>query len=155
MAVLQRLPSDERGVAAVEFALLGSTFLLLVSMIFELGLMLFTQSVLNNAVREGARLIRIGQASTSSVFVTKVCDKVGLLVPSCATSLKYSVQAASAFSSLSTAGVLSNQYNPGTSAQDVVAQIGYSRITILPWASTYLNGTNLFVATIAFQNDPY
>jgi Flp pilus assembly protein TadG len=154
-AVLQRFPRDEKGVAAVEFALLGSTFLLLVSMIFELSLMLFTQSALNEAVRDGARLIRIGQASTSSIFVAQVCARAGALVPSCTTSLQYTVQAASSFSALSTAGALSNQYNPGTSAQDVVVQIGYSRITILQWASTFLGATDLLVSTIAFQNDPY
>jgi Flp pilus assembly protein TadG len=135
--------------------LLGSTFLLLVCMTFELGLLLFTQSVLNDAVRDGARLIRVGQASTSTVFVAKVCAKAGPLVPSCTTSLKYKVQAAAAFSSLSATTALTNQYNAGTSAQDVIVQVGYSRLTILPWASTYLNGTNLLVSTIAFQNDPY
>jgi Flp pilus assembly protein TadG len=135
--------------------MLGSIFLLLVCMTFELGLLLFTQSVLNDAARDGARLIRTGQAPTSATFVTKVCDKAGLLIPSCSTSLVYSVQAAAAFSSLTTGGALSNQYNPGTSAQDVVVQVGYNRATIIPWTSTYLQSTNLLVAAVAFQNDPY
>lgn len=154
-SALRRFGRDDRGVAAVEFALLGSTFLLLVCMIFELGLLLFTQSVLNDAVRDGARLIRMGQASTSAIFVAKVCAKAGPLVPSCTTALKYKVQAAAAFSSLSATTALANQYNAGTSAQDVIVQIGYSRLTIVPWTSTYLNATNLLVSTIAFQNDPY
>ena len=146
---------DDRGVAAVEFALVGSSFLLMACMILELGLLLFTQSVLNDAVRDGARLIQMGQASTSPTFVTKVCDKAGTLVPACTTSLQYKVQAADAFASLSATTALANQYNPGSSQQDVIVQIGYSRVTILPWASTYLNGTNLLVSTIAFQNDSY
>jgi Flp pilus assembly protein TadG len=153
--ILRRFGRNDSGVAAVEFALLGSTFLLLVCMTLELGLLLFTQSVLNDAVRDGARLIRVGQAETSDVFVAKVCAKAGPLVPSCTTSLKYKVQAAASFSSLSATTALANQYDAGDSAQDVIVQIGYSRLTILPWTSTYLSGTNLLVATIAFQNDPY
>ena len=141
--------------AAVEFAILGSTFLLLVCVIFEIGLLVFTQSVLNDALRDGARLIRLGQATTGTVFVAKVCDKAGSLIPSCTTSLQYEVQAANSFSALTASGTLSNRYNAGTSAQDVVAQVGYSRITILPWTSTYLPGTGLLVSTIAFQNDSY
>jgi Flp pilus assembly protein TadG len=152
---MQRFARDDEGVAAVEFAVVGSIFLLVVCVMFELGLLLFTQSVLNDAVRDGARLIRLGQASTSAPFIAKVCAKAGPLVPSCTTSLKYKVQAATAFSLLSATTALSNQYNAGTAGQDVIVQIGYSRLTILPWTTTYLNGTNLLVSTIAFQNDPY
>ena len=79
---LRRLARDDDGAVAIEFALVGSTFLLLVCMTFELGLMLFTQSVLNDAARDGARLIRVGQASTSDIFIAQVCAKVGALVPS-------------------------------------------------------------------------
>ncbi len=152
---LRRLARDDDGAVAIEFALVGSTFLLLVCMTFELGLMLFTQSVLNDAARDGARLIRVGQASTSDIFIAKVCAKVGALVPSCTTALTYNVQAAASFSSLSTGGALNNQYNPGSSGQDVVAEVGYTRATIIPWTSTYLRSANLQVATVAFQNDPY
>ncbi len=152
---LRRLAHDDDGAAAVEFALVGSTFLLLVCMTFELGLMLFTQSVLNDAARDGARLIRTGQANTSTIFIAQVCAKVGALVPSCTTTLTYKVQAAASFNSLATGGALTNQYNPGTSGQDVVAEVGYTRATIIPWTSTYLHSANLQVATVAFQNDPY
>jgi Flp pilus assembly protein TadG len=154
-AALRQFGRDDRGGAAVEFALLGSTFLLLVCMILELGLLLFTQSVLNDAVRDGARLIRLGQADTSAIFVAKVCAKAGPLVPSCTTSLKYKVQAADTFNALSATTALANQYDSGASGQSVIVQIGYSRLTLVPWTSSYLLGTNLLVSTVALQNDPY
>lgn len=153
--LMRQLMGDCSGAVAIEFAILGSTFLLLVCMTFELGLLLFTQSVLNDAARDGARLIRTGQAATSAIFVAKVCAKVGTLIPSCTTALAYKVQAAATFGSLTTGGALNNTYNPGTTAQDVLVQVGYTRTTIVPWTSTYLHTTNLLQATVAFQNDPY
>jgi len=46
---------DEHGVAAVEFALLLPIILLILVGTIEFGLMMFTQEVLTNASREGAR----------------------------------------------------------------------------------------------------
>ena len=57
---------DARGAAAIEFALVGSTFRMMLLAAFEFGFMLFVQSVLDNAARDAARRIRTGQAQTSS-----------------------------------------------------------------------------------------
>ncbi len=154
--LLARLWRRDDAVAAVEFALLGSTFLLLVCMIFELGLILFTQAVMDNALRDASRQIMTGQITTSSAFVTQVCNEAGTLITNCSSNLKYYVQANSQFSSITPQTTFSsNSFSAGSSTNDdILAQIAYSRSTIIPWASTYLHGTNLIVSTVAFQNEP-
>ena len=155
--VLARLLRRDDAVAAIEFALLGSTFLLLVCMIFELGLILFTQSVMDNALRDAARQIMTGQITTSSTFVTRVCNETGSLVTNCSSGgLKYYVQANSQFSSMTIQTTFaSNSFSAGsTTNDDILAQIAYNRSTIIPWASTYLHGSNLIVSTVAFQLEP-
>src|SRR5208282_698820 len=99
--VLTRLWRRDDAVAAIEFALLGSTFLLLVCMIFELGLILFTQSVMDNALRDASRQIMTGQITTSGAFVTQVCNEAGTLITNCSSGgLKYYVQANSLFNAM-------------------------------------------------------
>jgi Flp pilus assembly protein TadG len=154
--VLARLWRRDDAVVAIEFALLGSTFLLLVCMIFELGLILFTQSVMDNALRDASRQVMIGQITTGSAFQAQVCNETGSLVTNCTTNLKYYVQANSLFSAITPQTAFSsNSFSAGSSTNnDVLAQIAYQRSTIIPWAATYLHGTNLIVSTLAFQNEP-
>ncbi len=150
----RRLVRDTRAAATVEFALLGSIFILLVCMTLELGLV---QSVMDNALRDAARLIRTNQASSSSTFVSAVCGEVGnVLVTSCSTSLQYYVASASSFSSLTAkTSTLPNTYTAGSSASDMIAQIAYKRNTIIPWAAKFLGNSDLLISTVAFQNEPY
>src|ERR1700730_14880539 len=68
----------ERGVSSVEFAIVGPVFLMLLLGIFELGSMVFVQSVLDGSARQAARLIRTGQAqnsgNTQTFFQTNLCN---------------------------------------------------------------------------------
>ena len=143
--------------AAIEFAMVGSIFVLLVCMTLELGLTLFTQSVMENALRDAARLIRTNQATNSSTFVSAVCKEVGtVLIKSCSTNLQYYVASASSFSTLhAKSGTLPNSYSRGSSGSDMLAQIAYKRSTLIPWAAKFLGNSDLLIATVAFQNQPY
>jgi len=154
---LRRLVRDTRAAAAIEFAMVGSIFLLLVCMTLELGLVLFTQSVMDNALRDAARLIRTDQASSSSTFVSAVCKEVGtVLITSCSTNLQYYVATASSFKSLTAkTGTLPNTYTAGSSATDMLAQIAYKRPTLIPWTTQFLGSSDLLISTVAFQNEPY
>jgi len=153
---LRGLMSDSGGAAALEFALVGSTFLTLVCVMIELGLILFTQSLLDNGVRDGARLIRTNQASSSTIFVAKVCGDVGSLIPSCTTNLQYYVASAAAFSSLKAkTSTLPKTYTAGKTGSDMIAQVAYKRTSLISWASKYLGASDLLISTIAFQNEPY
>jgi len=41
------------------------------------------------------------------------------------------------------------------SADDVLAQVAYSRTSLIPWAAHYLNNSNMIISTLAFQNEPF
>src|ERR1700690_836851 len=74
----------ESGAAAVEFGIIGSTFMLMLVASFEFGYMLFIQSVLDNSARDAARLVRTGQAqgtaNPQTTFSTLLCNDVGALI---------------------------------------------------------------------------
>lgn len=159
--LLARLLRDSAAAAAVEFAIIGSMFLLLVCMMVEVDLIMFTQSVLDNAARDAGRLIQTGQVQAAggaaTLFTNQLCSDVGTLIP-CA-KLQYNVQSAASFSALNTTVTSSNGtmtgtgFSPGTSGQDVLVQVGYYRPTIIPWTAKYLYGNRLLISTVAFQND--
>ena len=50
---------------------------------------------------------------------------------------------------------LPNTYTAGSSASDMIAQVGYKRNTIIPWTAKFLGNSDLLIATVAFQNEPY
>lgn len=155
-ALARRLYRSERAVAATEFALLAPIFMLFVCMLLELGLVLFTQSALDNAARDGARGLRTNKITTSTEFTNAVCGDLGTLISSCTSKIQYYIQASSAFSSLSAhTGALGTTFITGSAGQDMLVQVGYSRTSIIPWAAVYLGGSQQITSTVAFQNEPY
>jgi Flp pilus assembly protein TadG len=68
---------DDRGAAAVEFALVAPLFLLMLGVVLETGLMLFTEYVLQSSAQEAGRLVRTGQAHEkkfdAAQFKTQLC----------------------------------------------------------------------------------
>ena len=101
----------------------------------ELGLLLLTQSVLNDAVRDGARLIRVGQADTSSIFVAKVCAKAGPLVPSLHDQPQIQGAGGKSFGALSATTALANQYDAGIPRTMSSSRSDTAAITLLPWTA--------------------
>jgi Flp pilus assembly protein TadG len=61
---------SERGSAAVEFALLLPIFLILVFGIMDFGMLIYSQNVVNNAARDGARTATLGGTLDQSVNTT-------------------------------------------------------------------------------------
>lgn len=162
---------DARGAAALEFALVGSTFMIMLLACFEFGYMLFVQSVLDNAARDSARLIRTGQAQTSSnptsTFQTLLCNEVGSLI-GCG-NIVYQAQVFNDWSSAQTAvntpasrdangKFVSAGFSAGTQQQIVVVTVTYNYPFFTPLIANMLGGgTNsaLLMSTIVFQNEPY
>ena len=60
----------ERGAAAVEFALILPLMLLLVGGIVDFGRFFYTQNIVVNAAREGARSRALGYSTAASTTVT-------------------------------------------------------------------------------------
>lgn len=69
MILVKRRNRSRRAASAVEFAFVAIVFFMLMMGIFEYARYLFTQQLLNNAAREGARyaVTNLGTASTTDV----------------------------------------------------------------------------------------
>ncbi len=162
---LRSLVRNKRGVAALEFAIVAPVVLLLLAGVIENGIVLFTQSLLDNAARDAARLIQTGQVAQGgslSAFTTQLCNDVSGYIP-CG-SLQYYVQSGTTFSSLSVSvtnnnGTMANNgsFDAGDPSSDVAVQVGYNRPYLIPLVGKYMsaNGSTLLVSTVIFQNEPY
>lgn len=161
-----------RGATALEFALILPFFILVVTMILELSFVFVVQEMLDNAARDAARQLRIGNLSGSSYassLTTVICNDLTFsnftLVPSCASNIQLYVAAATSgspagtgFTTLKTAAV-SGQTMAQTQATvsanyDVLLQIGYSYPWMLPGLKL-VTGNAMLISTIAFQTEPY
>lgn len=163
---IARRLGDDRGVAAVDFALAGPVAILLACMIVDFGLTLFAQAALDNATRDASRLIMTGQVQlaggSATPFTTQLCSDLGSLVP-CA-SVQYTVQAAGSFSALTPVAanssgtkLSSTSFNPGSAGQDVLVQVAYFRVPLIPWLGQVIGGSGgtLLLSSVTFQNEPY
>ena len=106
--------------------------------------------------------MKIGTIKTSTDFATAVCNDLSALMTCSA--IKYNVVSGSNFASLSTSVTVDSQnrmtgthFVPGTSGQDVVVQVSYTRTLVMPVVNAVLgaNGSVLLVSTLAFQNEPF
>lgn len=95
------------GSAAVEFALVAGPFFYVLGCTCETGLLLFTEYVMQNSVQDAARLIRTGQASSSSgtatitaaQFKTQICNNVNIIID-CDNKVTVYVNSATSFATL-------------------------------------------------------
>ncbi|MCX7384710.1 MAG: pilus assembly protein [Alphaproteobacteria bacterium] len=159
---------DRRGIHALEFALVGPVFMLFVGMIFDVGILLYQQAMIDNANIRASRLIRTGQIQLAggsvTPFTTQLCTDLTNIVDAC-TNIQYKVTSAAAFASLSSAvatdghGNLTGKgtFTPGTSGQDVIVQVAWNRPYIVGWVGNFMNpgGGQVLVSTIAFRNELY
>ena len=162
---------DARGTAAVEFGIVGSVFMMMKLGCFEFGYMLFIQSVLDNAARDAARLIRTGQVQTSgsptSTYSTLLCNEVGAVI-GCG-NLVYQAQVFNNWSSAQTSlqtpltrsangTFTSSGFNPGTAGQIMVVTVAYNYSFFTPWIASLLGSSSNsagLISTVVFQNEPY
>jgi Flp pilus assembly protein TadG len=169
-ARLRRVFANTSGVTGIEFAMVGPIFLLLILGVLENGLTLWTQSVLDNATRDAARLTLTGQSQNGgTAFATQLCNEVSGFMKCSA--LQYRIQTGSTFAGISptisgtgttysgfsaypTAISGSSLGNPG---DDVLVQVVYTRTYIVPWVGHMMNasGSERIISTAAFENEPY
>jgi Flp pilus assembly protein TadG len=163
-SALRRLRLNRSGNAAIEFALLGPVFIILMCGIVENGLILFTQSALDNATRVAARQILLG-TTTSDAFRATLCNNVSGMIPACKTTgnLNFSVQSGISFGSFgstistdSNGNMTNTQFNPGGEQQKVLIQVGYNRPFLIPLYGLFAGvKSELLVSTIAMKSEPY
>ena len=157
------------GVTMVEFALVGPLFLLLSFAICDNGLVLFMQTVLDNATREAARQIELGKVQLSGdsdgtgLFKTTLCNNLGGLIP--CNSLQWRVQSSNvSFASMSatvtqngSGQMATTGFSAGTAQSYVLVQVGYTQPYFIPALARISGSTGnlLLVSTVAQQNEHY
>ncbi len=164
---LRSFRKDEKGITAVEFALIAPTFFLLLIGILEMSVMLHTQTVIDGAVIDASRQIRTGQAQLSGdtvgTFTTKLCSSlVGVF--DC-NQMSLDVRKFDNFSDVTLAIQLDANgdplppvFTPGGAGDITAVRIMYTRKFFTPLLGTFFgdtgNGT-LQMSTAVFRNEPY
>jgi Flp pilus assembly protein TadG len=102
----KRFLRDKKGVTAIEFAAIAPVFFFMMGSLMETGVMLFTEYVLQTSVQDAARLVRTGQAQTSSMtetqFKQEICNSA-TVIPNCMSNVTVNMVARNSFSDLALA----------------------------------------------------
>ncbi len=173
---IQRFEKSERGVAAIEFALLAPPFFLILGVIMETGLMLFSEYTIQESVQEAARLVRTGQVQAASMtatdFKNKICNTVSEIV-NCTTGVTVYVRSDSSFQSLAsnlpillsigpaidTNPSAATCYNPGLASRPAAVVATYDWYFNMLGMSYMGNIANKsarrLVGLAIFQNEPF
>lgn len=162
---------DERGSAAIEFAIIAPIFFFLMFVIAETALIFIAEQVMDNAVFETARLIRTGQAQQANMskqdFTNAVCGRAALFINCNSSDFYLDVKSYSTFSSMvmTKPTNASDQFNdPGAFAfgqpNDIVVVRAYyqwptNRIFGNLSLKNLSNGKRLIGSFAAFCNEPY
>lgn len=165
-----RFRGNQRGSAAVEFALVAPLFFALLFAIIETGMVFFASQSLETALQDSARTIMTGQAQinnlTKQSFKTNVVCKYASVLFDCANGIFVDVQSyPSGFGSVAISNPISGEdftntkYSPGNPGDIVVVRLFYQwplYVTGLGYNIANLSGNKrLLSATAAFKNEPY
>ena len=170
--LLRRFTKNDSGVTAIEFGFVGAPFIYLLGCIFESGLMLFSEYVIENGVAQASRMIRTGQVQTegmsASQFKDQVCGRLAGFLD-CENNLHVDVRKFEAFADvdlpdamegeeLSEEVTTGSSFEPGEPMEVVVVRVYYEWELFMP-GFTYLanmgGGKRLLTTGAAFRNEPY
>ncbi len=167
---LARFRREQKGSAAVEFAIVAVPFVALMFAILETALMFFADQTLDTAVANAARLIRTGQAQQQGFdinkFKSQICGQISTLF-NCSSGLMLDVRKYTSFNSIDLTvptdanGNLDVQqnYDPGHGGDIVVVRAYYEWPVFVKLFGNDLtnmpDGNHLLVATAAFRNEPF
>jgi Flp pilus assembly protein TadG len=160
----------QRGVTAVEFAIIAIPFFLLIMGIVEVGLIFWAGYELENATAAAARLVRTGQAQNGGYTVNQLraalCQNV-VILSDCNTKVKLSVQTFATFAGITVTSAVDQDgnlqtsfpYSPGGPSSIVLLTAFYEWPLTTPLTRTTLgnlgNGNYLLQTSFAFRNEPY
>ena len=166
---MRRFAKDRRGVAAVEFALLGLPFLALLLATFDLAFYFFRDHVLQASAAAGARAVRTGQvgraADQAAVFRNAVCNAAA---PAFACNeMVFDVRRWDSFAAVATLpavsydqnGVPSNAvFQPGAPSEVQTIRILAQHRFVTPFLASALSGSHgqVFLnATVIIRGEPW
>ena len=160
----------EEGSTAIEFAMLSLPFMYVLIGTMEISLMFATNSVLDGAVTDAARMIRTGQVQQASgnpedVFKTKLCDKAKVLLD--CTKLQYEVVPMAKFADFnsyaakydSNGNLISRGFSPGGVNSVNLIRVSYRYNLATPFIGQFLangpNNSRLMTSTVVLETEPY
>ncbi len=166
---------DERGSAAIEFAIIAPIFFFLMFVIAETALIFIAEQVMDNAVFETARLIRTGQVQLADMsdadFKTEICNRMSVFIDCNSGNFYLDVKRYTTFSDMATQSSVSpvkpdgtfndpGSFQFGTPNQIVIVRAYYQWKTNkifgnLSLSTPGLNGKRLIGSFAAFCNEPY
>lgn len=161
---------DEAGATAVEFAILAIPFFALVGAILETALVFLASQVLDSAVETSTRLIRTGQAQSSSMdasgFRSAICDNLFGMFD--CNGLRINVKTLTTFNSAAVTPPIDpvtgkwkivETYNAGASSSIEMVEVYYKWPVLLNFAGFNLadggDQTRLLGAVRVFKNEPF
>ena len=171
--IVKRFRRSQDGATAIEFAMVAAPFLYLLMAIFETGLMLFAEYIIENGVAKAARQIRTGQVQTQGMsagqFKTLVCGNLAAFLD-CDANLNVDVRSFTKFADVSLPAPLNDDgtmsesvttsasFDPGDAMEVVVVRTYYGWKLFTPGISHLSNmagDKRLLTAGAAFRNEPY
>jgi Flp pilus assembly protein TadG len=171
--IARRFGRAQGGATSIEFAMVAAPFLYLLMAIFETGLMLFAEYIIENGVAKAARQIRTGQVQTqgmsASQFKTLVCGNLAAFLD-CDANLNVDVRSFTKFAdvdlpaplnedgTLSESVTSSASFDPGDAMEVVVVRPYYAWKLFTPGITHLANmagDKRLLTAGAAFRNEPF
>ena len=180
---LSRLRADQRGVTAIEFAIVSPIFFFLMFVIAETAVIFIAEQVMDNAVFESARLIRTGQAQkgtwpnpdkeaapapmTAEQFKADLCARMAVFISCDSPSFYLEVKSYANFADMNVSKPLKadetfddpGAYDFGDSGEIVVVRAYYQWPTNKIFGDLSLknmnNGKRLIGSFAAFRNEPF
>lgn len=163
---------DRKGVAALEFAMLATPFLLLFFAIIELCISFATRQLLNNAADDVARILRTGQVKAADLneaeFREMICDRMLFLVSSDCPGLIVDLKQYDTFAEAAAAKmwvqngevvIEDRGFDPGPSLSKNKMRIVYKWPTMTDYmkskVSNLNDGTSALFTAITWQNEPF
>ena len=129
---LRAMLRDTRGSTSMEFSLLAIPLFLFVIGILVVGINLMAMAMLNATTKAVGRQIQIGniRGSSDASVRTYVCDRMGVPVPACSTTLQIYAASGATFgvvpAATATQTTLSpTGFSPGVAGSSVLLQIAY------------------------------
>lgn len=152
--------------------MVGLPFFFMLFAIMEVGLIFVTDSVLDGAASDTARLIRTGQAAnahmTADQFKTQLCNRMGIFRGDCPSRASVDVRVLTQFRNQTPPDPLANgtsfddsqlTYVTGQPGSLMLVRVWYKQPLITPFLAQALSrlgdGSALLVSTTAFRNEPY
>jgi Flp pilus assembly protein TadG len=165
--LIRRFARATGGVTAVEFALVGPVFLMILFSTIEFSIMYYVATSMEGEVQIAARQIRTGSiqgaADPLGDFRTTLCGNLGNIA-SCE-NIAIDVRTFPDFGALDRPPLIdedgnpqNENFDPGEGGDVVLVRIAYRYPIITPFVSHLLGDSGGFhdlYAAAAFQNEPY